>query len=90
MEVLWLKSHDLPHQRLADLASVSLRTAQRYLDEYLEGGLTLVRRCKWPGPKTALLRHEQSIQEDFWDHPPRSTKEAAKVIFSSRRACAAA
>src|SRR3954470_24862931 len=81
MEVLWLKTHGLPHQQIADLAGVSLRTVQRYLDEYLEGGLKQVRRCKWRGPETELLQHEQSIQEYFWDHPPRSTKEAAKVIF---------
>lgn len=81
MEVLWLKSHGLAHEEIADLAGVSLRTVQRYLDDYLEGGLKQVRRCKWRCPKTALLQHEQSIQEYFWDHPPRSTKEAAKVIF---------
>jgi transposase len=81
MEVMWLKSHGLPHQQIADLAGVSLRGVQRYLDDYLEGGLKQVRRCGWRGPKTELLQHEQSIQEYFWDHPPRSTKEAAKVIF---------
>src|SRR5262249_8348343 len=81
MEVLWLKSHGLPHQRIAALAGVSLRTVQRYLTEYLEGGLTLLRRCKWRGPKTVLLQHERSVEEYFCDHPPRSTKEAAKVIF---------
>jgi transposase len=80
MEVLWLKSHGLPHQQIADLAGVSLRTVQRYLDEYLEGGLKLVRRCKWRGPKAELLQHEQSIQEYFWDHPPPTIKQAAKVI----------
>jgi transposase len=81
MEVLWLKHHGLPHQQIAALAGVSLRTAQRYLDAYRDGGLTQVRRCNWRGPKTALLQHERSIEEHFWDHPPRSTKEAAKVIF---------
>src|SRR5262245_63459380 len=81
MEALWLKSHGLPHQQIAELAGVSLRTAQRYLNEYLEGGLTLLRRCKWRGPKTVLLQHERSVEEYFWDCPPRSTKEAAKVIF---------
>jgi transposase len=81
MEVLWLKSHGLPHQQIADLAGVSLCTVQRHLDDYLEGGLTLLRRCKWRGPKTVLLQHERSVEEYFWDHPPRSTKEAAKVIF---------
>ena len=81
MEVLWLKSHALSHQQIADLAGVSLRTAQRYLDEYLQGGLMQVRRCKWRGPKAVLLSHERAVEEYFWDHPPRSTKEAAKVIF---------
>src|SRR5262249_35253109 len=70
-----------PHQKIADISGVSLRTVQRYLDDYLAGGLPLLRRCKWLGPKTELLQHEQSIQEYFWDHPPRNTKEAAKVIF---------
>src|SRR4051812_32674565 len=80
MEVLWLKSHGLPHQQIADLAGVSLRTAQRYLDGYHKGGLARVRRCQWRGPRTELLRHERSIQEHFWEHPPRNTKEAARVI----------
>ena len=80
MEVLWLKRHGLPHQQIAARAGVSLRTVQRYLDDYREGGLTLLRRRKWRGPKAALLRHERSVEEYFWDHPPRSTKEAAKVI----------
>jgi transposase len=81
MEVLWLKSHCLPHQQIADLAGASLRTVQRYLDDYLQGGLTRVRRCNWQGPKTALLQHERSLEEYFWDHPPRNAKEAAQVIF---------
>src|SRR5262245_9494453 len=81
MEVLWLKSHGLPHRQIAELAGVSLRTAQRYLGEYLQGGLKQVHRCNWRGPKSALLRHERSVEEYFWDHPPSSTKEAAKVIF---------
>jgi transposase len=80
MEVLWLKSHDLPHHQIATLAGVSVRTVQRYLDEYLEGGLPRVRRCNWQGPHSALAEHEQSLEEHFWDHPPRTTKEAAAVI----------
>ena len=44
MEVLWLKSHGLNHDDIAAYADVSLRTVQRYLDEYLEGGLERLRR----------------------------------------------
>ena len=82
LEVLWLKRHGLPHQQIADLAGVSLRTVQRYLDEYLKGGLAAIRRCHWRGPEAVLLQHERSLEEYFWDHPPRNTKEAAKVIFA--------
>jgi transposase len=81
MEVLWLKSHGLPHAQIGELAGVSLRTVQRYLDEYLRGGLKPIRRTRWRGAETVLLQHERSLEEYFWDHPPRSTKEAAKVIF---------
>jgi transposase len=81
MEVLWLKSHNLTHQQIAAFAGVSLRTVQRYLDEYLLGGLCRIRRCNWRGPQTVLLEHERSLEEHFWDHPPRNTQEAAKVIF---------
>jgi transposase len=80
MEVLWLKSHGLPHKQIAKLAGVSLRTVPRYLDDYREGGLTQVRRCNGRGPQTVLLNHERSLEEYFWDHPPRNTKEAAKVL----------
>jgi transposase len=80
MEVLWLKSHDLPHHQIATLAGVSVRTVQRYLDEYVAGGLAQVRRCNWHGPTGALAEQEESLEEYFWDHPPRTTKEAAAII----------
>lgn len=80
MEVLWLKSHNLPHHQIATLAGVSPRTVQRYLDEFLHGGLAQVRRTNWKGQPGALDDHEESLEKYFWDHPPRTTKEAAAVI----------
>jgi transposase len=80
LEVLWLKSHGLPHHQIATLAGVSPRTVQRYLDEYRTGGLAQVRRTNWKGQPSALDDHEESLEEYFWDHPPRTTKEAAAVI----------
>ncbi len=47
MEVLWLKSHDLPRDRIATLAGVSRRTVQRYIDQYIEGGLPRLRQGHW-------------------------------------------
>src|SRR5579885_1549430 len=80
MEVLWLKSKGLTHDDIADLAAVSRRSVQRYLDEYLQGGLAQIRRCPWTGPTCALDEHRQALEEHFRQHPPRSTKEAQATI----------
>jgi len=80
MEVLWLKSHDLPHDRIATLAGVSRRTIQRYLDEYLDGGLPRLRRCRWHHPQGALVPHATALEEYFREHPPRSAKQARAII----------
>jgi transposase len=80
MEVLWLKSHGLPHDRIAAYADVSRRTVQRYLDEYLQGGLPRLRRYRWHHTRSALVGHEPSLEEHFRKHPPRSTKQARAII----------
>src|SRR4051794_15031466 len=80
MEVLWLKSQQLTHQEIAACAGVSRRTVQRYLLEYHEGGLDRLRRCRWRQPTGALTDHEASLEEYFWEHPPRSAKQARAVI----------
>jgi transposase len=80
MEVLWLKHKGLTHDAIADLASVSRSSVQRYLDEFLQGGLEPIRRCPWTGPASALDEHRQSLEEHFRQHPPRSTKEAQAVV----------
>src|SRR3954470_10969247 len=59
MEVLWLKSHGLPHGAIATYADVSRRTVQRYLDEYLEGGLPRLRRCPGNHPRSVLNSSSQ-------------------------------
>jgi transposase len=80
MEVLWLKSHGLNHDAIAAYADVSLRTVQRYLDEYLEGGLPRLRRCRRKQPQGVLVEHEASLEEYFQGHPPRSIKQARALI----------
>jgi transposase len=80
MEVLWLKSHGLNHDDIAAYADVSRRTVQRYLDDYLEGGLSRLRRCPGNHPQSLLADHESSLEEYFREHPPRSTKQARAII----------
>jgi transposase len=76
MEVLWLKSLGVPHADIARYAGVSRRTAQRYLNEYREGGLGRLRRTSWHHPESALAGHESSLEEYFREHPPRSAEQA--------------
>jgi len=80
MEVLWLKSHGLDHDDIAAYADVSRRTVQRYLDQYIDGGLPRLRRCCWHQPQSTLVEHEGSLEEYFLKHPPRSAKQAQAVI----------
>lgn len=80
MEVLWLISQDLTHEETANLAGVSRRTVQRYVDEYRAGSLAQVRRLPWQGRDSALSSHQASLEDYFLDHPPRSTREAQVVI----------
>src|SRR5512138_1044313 len=80
MEVLWLKSHGLSHDDIATYADVSRRSVQRYLDEYLKGGLPRLRRCPGHPPRRALVEHETSLEEYFQAHPPHSTKQARAII----------
>jgi transposase len=80
LEVLWLMSHGLGHDRIAASADVSRRTVQRDLDEYREGGLQRLCRDPRSQPRSALIEHEVSLEEHFEKHPVRSIKQARAVI----------
>jgi len=80
MEVLWLKYHGETHDRIATLAGVSRRSVQRYLTEFLQGGLDEIRRCPYVGQTSALEAHRASL-DDYWRaHPPRSVRQAQEII----------
>lgn len=80
LEVLWLKSHGLTHEDIARLADVSRRSVQRYLDEFLAGGLDRLRRVPWQGPTSELGPHQAALEDYFVANPPRSAQEAQAAI----------
>jgi transposase len=80
MEVLWLKSRGLTDAEVAELADVSSRSVQRYLDAFQAGGLDQVRRLGWKGKECELDAHRDSLEDYFLQHPPRSTNEAQHAI----------
>jgi transposase len=80
MEVLWLKSQGISHTRIAHLTRLGRRTVQRYLDEYLQGGLDRVRTVPFHKPQSVLERHADTLEAYFLENPPRSTAEAQAAI----------
>ena len=80
MEVLWLKGRGLPHTEIAALAGTSLRSVQRFLAEYRQGGLDGVRTLGWRGKPNELAPHRESLEAHFLEHPPRSALEAQAAI----------
>jgi transposase len=80
MEVLWLKGRGLPHADIAALAGTSLRSVQRFLAEYRDGGLDRVRTLGWRGKPNELAPHRESLEAHFLEHPPRSASEAQAAI----------
>ena len=89
MEVLWLKHHGLTHQDIARLAAVSRSSVQRYLTEFLDGGLEQVRRCPWTGQRSVLDNHRAPWRTTSGNtHPARYGK--LKNAFDNARVSAAA
>src|SRR6516162_6302929 len=80
LEVLWLKHQGLTHQEIARLAGVARSSVQRYLRQFLTGGLDALRRYPWKGQRSALEAHRAPLAEYFRQHPPRSVQEAQHAI----------
>jgi len=80
METLWLKSHDLPHAQIAELAGVSENTMRDYFRLYQEGGLTKLKEHPCYQPESVLQAHTISLEAHFRAHPPATIKEAQREI----------
>jgi len=80
LEVLWLKSQGLTHREIARLAGVGRASVQRYLAQFRHGGLDALRHYPWHGRRGALDEHRASLEEYFRQHPPRSVKQAQRLI----------
>jgi transposase len=80
MEILWLKAHHEPHERIAELAGVSRVSVQRLLTQYQAGGLTAVRAFHWKARDSALTPHRLLLEEEFKARPPHTIGEACQRI----------
>jgi transposase len=80
MEVLWLKSHGLPHALIATLAGVSENTMREYFRLYAEGGLDRLKQVNFYRPESELQGHTTSLEAYFRTNPPATIKEAQHDI----------
>ncbi len=80
MEVLWLKSHDLPHTLIAKLAGVSENTIREYFELFLAGGIEKLKEVHFYRPESELVAHVTSLEEYFRVNPPATLKEAQAEI----------
>lgn len=80
MEILWLKSRNETHGRIAELANVSRSTVQRTLRIYVAKGLDGIRSFGWKGQPSALTPHRAAIEEEFRRHPPHTAHQAGRRI----------
>jgi transposase len=80
MEVLWLKSHDLPHALIAKLAGVSENTIREYFQLFIEGGLPKLKEVNFYRPTSELSTRVTSLEAYFRENPPASIKEAQSEI----------
>src|SRR5262245_42252830 len=80
MEILWLKHHGEPHQRIGTLAGCSRSTVQRTLAEYRAGGLSSLLQTPARQGSSDLDSRRASLEEVFATKPPRSVKEAREQI----------
>src|SRR5450432_1240061 len=75
-----LSSRMASHFRSLGLAACSRSTVQRTLNEYVQGGLELLRQVPLRQPHSDLDNHRASLKEVFTKEPPRGVKQARHVI----------
>ena len=80
MEVLWLKSHGLPHALIAQLGGVSENTMREYFDLYEAGGIERLKEVHFYQPTSELDGHITTLEAYFKANPPATIKEAQHEI----------
>ncbi len=80
MEAVWLKSHGLPHHEIARLVAISENTLRTYLQEYLDGGIEMLKQVNFRRPQSEMAQHRETIEDYFRQHPPATINEAIAKI----------
>lgn len=79
-EVLWLKSLDLPHHLIAQIAGVCENTLRDYFVLYQTGGMEGLKVLHSYRPTSALESHAPTLEAYFRDKPVATIKKAQAEI----------
>lgn len=80
MEVVYLKSQDLPHQEICRLTRLTGNTVRAYLRQYHEGGLQRLKQVDFHQPHSQLMSYRESLEQHLNQHPPATIKQARAMI----------
>ena len=80
MEVLWLKSQNLPLLLICKLADISPNTLRKYSKEYQSGGIKKLKEINFNRPKSELESHQTTIRQYLELNPPANINQAAQQI----------
>lgn len=80
MEVLWLKSQNLPVKLICKLANISPNTSRTYCKQYQSGGVERLKEINFNQPKSELESHQMAIRQYLELNPPANVNQAAQQI----------
>ena len=80
MEVLWLKSQNLPLKLICKLANISPNTLRTYCEQYQNGGVEKLKEINFNQPKSELESHKMTIRQYLEVNPPANINQAAQQI----------
>ena len=80
MDVLYLKSQDLPHKEIRRLCGISKTTLTVYLRQYQAEGIEGLKRLNYKGQPSLLNPHAETLKAHFEEHLPRTVTEAQAEI----------
>ncbi len=80
MEVLLLKSKNLSHELICDIAEISPNTMRAYFKNFKQGGIEKLKEMHFYKPESELKEYADTIEGFFQKNLPRTSVEAAAKI----------
>jgi transposase len=80
MEALLLKSQGLSHGDIGKIVGICQDTLREYFYQYKNGGIEALKVTNFYQPKSELVQHQGTIEEEFRANPPATVKEATARI----------